>query len=81
MYLSIFIGFCASNIQMGCFLVCFTNRQDARYVLSIKPYEVRDDTLLCFPKNVVIALSQKLVDKGVGSLIERYISHLICALI
>ena len=34
-------------------------------MLSVKAYEVRDGTLLSFPKNVVIALSSKPVDKGV----------------
>lgn len=39
--------------------------RDARYVLSVKPYRVRDGTLLSFPANVVIALSAtKAVDKG-----------------
>ena len=38
--------------------------KDARYVLSTKPYHVRDATLLAFPTDVVIALSTKKMDKG-----------------
>eukprot|EP00039_Didymoeca_costata_P014654 m.239349 g.239349 ORF g.239349 m.239349 type:complete len:2341 (+) comp16067_c0_seq1:94-7116(+) len=38
--------------------------KDARYMLSVKPYQVRDATLLSFPANVVIALGAKTTEKG-----------------
>eukprot|EP00049_Salpingoeca_infusionum_P014556 m.275108 g.275108 ORF g.275108 m.275108 type:complete len:2303 (+) comp15693_c0_seq2:157-7065(+) len=33
--------------------------KDAKYMLSTRAYETRDDTLLCFPKDAVIILTKK----------------------
>lgn len=60
--------------------------KDARYVLAVKPYNVRDATLLTFPVGAVIALSSTKSEKGwlfgtydgkTGSFPVEYVSAII----
>ena len=61
---TLFIQLQILSLPLHCMVTLYFH-QDARYVLSVKAHEVRDGTLLSFPKNGVVALSNKPVDKGV----------------
>ena len=55
----------AKSILMLIEAYLLERRDDARFVLSVKPYQVRDATLLAFPANVVIALGNtRQIEKG-----------------